>query len=267
MSAEQENQKNNEMWRRILTGEMRDLRFRRAMMKLMPSDVCCTLCVMPFRGPAAPLMRLVGKHPSNKNPNICNSCDTMARTHPGAADIELSILFADVRGSTALAERMNPSEYRGLLNRFYETANSTLVHKDAIIDKYVGDEVMALFVPGLAGSHHAQKALEAAQRLLEATGHKDTAGPWIPLGIGVHTGIASVGSVGSTESFADFTANGDTVNIAARLVGRAPVGQILTTKETLLAAGRDMTFLKPQFLELKGKSQPVAAYTIRVSGR
>lgn len=261
MSVEKEN---NEMWRRIFTGEMRNLRFRRAMMQLMPSDVCCTLCVVPFRGPAAPLMRLMGKHPSNKNPNICNSCDRMARTHPGAADIELSILFADVRGSTTLAERMSPSEYRGLLNRYYEAANRVLVHKDAIIDKYVGDEVMALFVPGLAGPHHAQKVLEAAEQLLQVTRHKDTSGPWIPLGIGVHTGIASVGSVGSTESFTDFTANGDTVNIAARLVGRAAVGQILTTEETLMAAGRDMTFLNRQLLELKGRSQPVTVYTIPV---
>lgn len=264
MSLEQQNQMNNEMWRKILTGEMRSLGLKRRMMRWLPSEVCCTLCVVPFRGPAAPLMRLMGKHPSNKNPNMCNSCEQMARTHPGAADIGLSILFVDVRGSTILAERMSPSEYRGLLNRYYEAANRVLVHNDGIIDKYVGDEVMALFVPGLAGPRHAQKALEAAEGLLQATGHRETEGPWIPLGIGVHTGIASVGSVGSREGFTDFTANGDTVNIAARLVDKAPVGQILTTGDTLEAAGRDMTFLKREVLELKGKSQPVVAYAINI---
>lgn len=262
MNAEQA--ANNTMWGKLLNGEMRNFGRMRKLMSLLPADMCCKLCVVPFRGLAAPFMRLMNKRPSNKNPNMCNSCELMARTHPGGSEVEVSILFADVRGSTTMAEGMRPAEFSQLLNRFYREANKILIHNDAIIDKLVGDEVMALFVIGLAGSNHGQKALEAAERLLIVTGHKDNGNPWIPIGVGVHTGTAFIGSVGSTDNFTDFTALGDSVNTAARLVSRAGIGEILTTEETLLAAGREMTFLPRRLLELKGKSQPVAVRVIAV---
>lgn len=257
-------QANNEMWRMLLNGEMHNFSGMRKLMSLLPAEMCCKLCAVPFRGPAAPFMRLMHKGPSNKNPNMCNYCEQMARTHPGGAEVELSILFADVRGSTTIAEGMKSSKFSQLLNRFYTEANRVLIHHDAIIDKLVGDEVMALFVRGLAGPKHAQKALDAAKRLLEVTGHKDTNGPWIPIGVGVYTGIAFIGSVGSRDNFTDFTALGDSVNTAARLVAKARIGEILTTEKTLLEAGREITSLPKRILKLKGKSQPVAVRVIKL---
>src|SRR5262249_55990662 len=154
---------------------------------------------------------------SNKNPNVCNHCEQFALKNPGGAEIELSMLFADVRGSTSLAEKMSPSEFSQLLNRFYRVANKVFVRTDAMIDKLVGDEVIGLYIPGLAGKDHARLAIQAAQELLHETGHSGSGEPWLPVGVGVHTGTAFVGAVGSADAFTDFTALGDNVNITARL--------------------------------------------------
>ena len=73
------------------------------------------------------MIRLVlNRRPSGKNPNYCDVCETFVRTHPGGAEVEISMLFADVRGSTALAERMRPTEFSRLMNRFFERANHAL---------------------------------------------------------------------------------------------------------------------------------------------
>jgi adenylate cyclase len=212
-------------------------------------------------------MRLVGKSPSNKNPNLCNVCDTLARTQRGGAEIELSMLFADVRGSTALAEGMNPSEFSRLMNRFFAAANQVLVNTDAIIDKLVGDEVVGFYIPGLAGPDHARLSVRAAQELLRVTGYADPAGPWIPIGVGVHTGIAFVGSIGSEGTFTDFTALGDNANIAARLASQARPGEALISEAAYAAAGLDLGNTEQRQLELKGKSEPVGVRVLSVGSR
>lgn len=257
---------NNEMWRMVLDGEVRDCDFkrRRIFLNRLPSNRRCKLCSAPFGGIGGLILRLFFNYrPSNKNPNLCNSCETMARTNPGGAEAELSLLFADVRGSTALAEKMSPAQFSGLLNRFYKATSEILVASDAIIDKLVGDEVIGLFLRGIAGQDHAKKALQAAERLLEATGQRNPEGPWIPIGIGVHTGTAFVGSVGSKENFTDFTALGDSVNVTARLAERAGAGEILTSEASLRKAGRNFDYLEKRSLQLKGKSMPFDVWVIK----
>src|SRR6202011_1909968 len=106
------------------------------------------------------------------------------------------------------------SEYIRLMQRFYATATRILIKSNAYIDKLIGDEVMAIYLPAMSGTHGARDAVFAARELLIATGHVGE--PWIPIGIGVHTGPAFVGSVGSESGIYDMTAVGDTVNIAAR---------------------------------------------------
>ena len=134
----------------------------------------------------------------------------------------MTMLFADVRGSTSLAEKMSTNEFSKLMNRFYDATIDTLVRADALIDKLVGDEVVAFFVPGYAGKDHARKAVAAGQALLRATGHGEPGGPWVPIGVGIHTGLAWMGSIpGANGAAADFTALGDNVNIAARLTSNA----------------------------------------------
>ncbi|NIP43849.1 MAG: adenylate/guanylate cyclase domain-containing protein [candidate division Zixibacteria bacterium] len=172
------------------------------------------------------------------------------------------MLFADVRGSTNLAEMMSPIEYSRLINRFYNTAAQVMIHSDALIDKIIGDQVSAMYTPGFAGADHARRSLEAAQEILSSTGHKNHGSPWIPLGVGIHTGIAFVGSVGEEGGTTDITVLGDAANTAARLASSAQVGEILISEAAYLASGLDLGDLEVRNLTLKGKSQPVQVHVM-----
>src|SRR5262245_49388404 len=114
--------------------------------------------------------------------------------YPGGAEIEISMLFADVRGSTSLAERMSAAEFSRLMNRFYKAATEVLIRTDAFIDKFVGDEVTGLYLPIFTGPNHARPAVQAAQELLQAMRPGNQHGHWLPVGVGVHTGPAFVGT-------------------------------------------------------------------------
>jgi adenylate cyclase len=120
---------------------------------------------------------------------------------------------------------------------------------------------VALFIPGFAGSDHAADAIAAARGLLEQTGN-DGPEPWIPVGAGVHTGESFVGSVGEGDA-RDFTALGDTVNMAARLTGLAGAGEILISAEAAVAGGLERTGLERRTLELRGREQSLEAWVAR----
>jgi adenylate cyclase len=208
-------------------------------------------------------MRMIGLGPWEKNPKYCRGCYQDIDANHGGAEIELSMLFADVRGSTGIAEGMAPLEYSNLLNRFYELATRVLVDREAVVDKFVGDEVVGLFVPGMAGLDHATRAIDAARALLIATGHDSADGPWIPIGAGVHTGVAFVGSVGD-RGVTDFTALGDSVNAAARVASMAGAGETLVTRAAIESSGLDGEF-HWRHLELRGRTAPIDVAVIRAS--
>ena len=167
------------------------------------------------------------------------------------------MLFADVRGSTSLAEGMTPTEFGHLISRFYSVATAVLIDHEAIIDKLVGDQVTGLFVPGLAGPEHARRAVTAAREILRLTGHADADGPWISVGAGVHTGTAYVGAVGVSHGSTDITVLGDAANTAARLSSSARQGEILISDDSFAAAQSPFENLEQRQLKLKGKSEPV----------
>jgi adenylate cyclase len=188
-----------------------------------------------------------------------------AKRYPGGTELEISMLFVDVRGSTRMAEGMSPASFSQLMNRFYKAATDVLIRTDAVIDKLVGDEVIGLYLPLFTGPNHARPAVEAAQELLLATGHGDDQGPWLPIGIGVHTGVAFVGTVGGAEgTVSDITALGDNVNVTARLASVAAPGEALISEVTYAAGGMDLGDLESRQLELKGKSEPIAARVLQV---
>ncbi len=253
------------LWRAYLTtGDFPKERRQRRFFRLLPGSPRCKNCYAPFRGAGSPVVRLLyGKRPSNLNPRLCNVCEIFATQYQGGAEVELSLLFADVRGSTRLAESMTPTEFSRLINRFYAAVTGVMVRTDALIDKIIGDQVAAMYVPGFAGPQHARRALEAAREILRVTGHGRAEAPWIPLGAGVHTGTAFVGSVGSAEGTVDITVLGDAANTAARLSSSAAVGEILVSDAALAAAGLNGDDLEHRELELKGKSQPVLVHVLR----
>ena len=249
-------------WRDYLTrGNSLEHRVR-LVFKRIPHEPRCRLCAAPFAGFGAPLMRLIGKRPADSNPNLCNSCFTFLSTHHGGAEIECTMLFADIRGSTTLAESMSAADFHGLLDRFYTTAANVVFDHDGTVDKFVGDELVAMFIPLLSGDRHAAHGVKAARALLQATGHADPGGPWVPLGAGVHTARVWFGAVGQS-THVELTAVGDAVNTTARLASLASAGEILVTSEAAAAAGLDAA-LERRHLELKGKSLLTEVVSLRI---
>jgi adenylate cyclase len=251
-----------QFWYDFLTrGDALERRARK-MFRLLPHGPRCQMCAAPFAGAAAPLMRMIGKRPADKNPMVCQSCFTFVAKHHGGAEIEATFLFADIRGSTRLAEGMSPAAFHALLDRFYAVASSAVFAHDGGVDKFVGDEIVAMFFPVWSGPDHVGHAVAAAQALLRATGHEDPAGPWVPVGAGVHTGPAWVGAVGD-EAHTEITALGDTVNTTARLASAAAAGEVLVTAAAARAARLDPG-LERRSLELKGKESATEVVSLRV---
>ena len=252
-----------EAWRAILTGQVRGLTRTRRLVGWMPAGPRCKLCLAPLRPPGSVLLRLVGFGPSRLNRRLCRACFRSVEKTPGGAEIELSLLFADVRGSTSIAERVSANEFSQLISRFYGAAARVVDQWDGLVDKFVGDEVVALFIPGFAGEDHASRAIDAAGDLLRKTGN-DGGEPWVPLGAGVHTGVAYVGRVGEDDA-CDFTAVGDPVNATARLASSAEAGEILVSAAAAQAAGLETTGLERRTLSLRGRDESVDAWVAKAS--
>ncbi len=168
----------------------------------------------------------------------------------------MSMLFADIRGSTPLAEKMSASEFKRLIDRFYSETTHVLSHSQAFIDKLAGDEVSGFYLPGFVGGNYASRSVEAARKILRVTGHEGSHGPWAPVGVGINTGEAYFGTVGETDDLVELTALGDAVNVAARLASMAATGEIVLSESTVHKAAIDITHLEHRTLELKGKSEP-----------
>jgi adenylate cyclase len=255
----------DEKWRRVLMGESRghfcwNPTVRR-ISRSIPSDPRCKLCDTPFGRPGN-VLRFLGFGPSRINRRICSGCIHALQKRPGGAEVEATFLFADVRGSTALAEQAGANEFRRLMARFYAEAAAAVDARNGIVDKFAGDELIALFIPGFAGADHASDALAAARELLVRTGHEDGS-PWLPVGAGIHTGPAYIGTVGEDEAL-DFTALGDAVNTAARLASSAAAGEILVTVEAASAAGLETDGPELRVLSLRGRSEQVKAWVLAV---
>jgi len=248
---------NSEEWALMLNGKGSFLARTHRFFGSLPSDPRCKLCHAPYGGIAGPVMTLLGfgKYPGN--PQLCNACFRSSAKHPGGAEIELTVLFADVRGSTALAETMPAAEYSRLLNAYYRVATDAIREPGGLIDKLLGDGVMALFINGFTSGDHAAKAVAAARRILREVE--------LPVGAGVHTGNAWVGFVGGGEDVVDFTALGDAVNTASRLGSEAETGELFLSDATVRAAGIATDGLTPRRVELRGRAEPLDTWSERVS--
>ena len=176
----------------------------------------------------------------------------------------MAFLIADVRDSTSIAETVSPTKFTETMNQFFSAANRVLVGSDAYIDKLVGDEVFGFYMPYL-GSGKSRRAVMAAKQLLIATGHQDAKGPWLPVGVGVNTGVAFVGSVGTSDGRTDFTAMGDVVNLTARLSSLAGTGEILIGTSTWTEAAIADETAESRRLRVKGKSEPIDVFVLKVS--
>lgn len=254
-----------ETWRQMLLSPSRMLRVRRFWGSI-PSPPRCKWCTRPFGGPGGIAMRAFGLGPWSKNSKYCSGCYRALRRSHGGAEVDCSLLFADVRGSTSLAEQMRPRDFNRLMGRFYDMATNVLVGHDAIVDKFVGDEIIGIFVPAMAGESHAGRAIDAAIELLERTGHGATTRPWLPVGASVNTDLAYVGAIGQGPD-TELTAMGDSVNTTPRLASAAGEGEILVTAGAARNANMSMAGLERRALELKGKSEPTEVFVLSTAVR
>lgn len=257
----QESAHNDARWQKLLTEGHRPLRIAHLLFRHLPSPPRCKVCYNPFGGIGGKLVGLAGFSRSRKNPNLCaRCCDILP---PGGAEIDIAVLFADVRGSTALGEHLEPSAYAALMNRFYRAATEVLVRHDAIIDKLIGDAVMALFIPGICGPQYRRRAVEAALALLDTIGPGRSVAPQLPIGAAVNSGLTYVGNVGS-EGVVDFTALGDTVNTTAHLASSAAAGEVLLSETVYAAVAERFPSLERRTLTLRSKGATVAVRVARL---
>lgn len=247
---------NEEEWREMLLGNGTFLSRTNTVFRRLPSDPRCKLCHAPYGGVAGPIMKLLGYGKYPANPQLCNACFRQSVRHPGGAEIEISVLFADVRGSTALAETMPPAEFSRMISAYYRVATDAIREPGGLIDKLLGDGVMALFIRGFAGAEYAAKAVAAARMIL-----RDVE---LPVGAGVHTGNAWVGFIGGSEDVVDFTALGDAVNTASRLASEAVTGELLLSDATVRAAGIPTGGLSSRRIEVRGRTEPLDAWSERL---
>ena len=248
----------NPEWRDTLMGKHPDLLRMRRWFRRLPSDPRCKMCLSPQGGIGGPIVNLFGFGRYPQNPQLCNACFRSAQQHPGGATIPITAMFADIRGSTGLAETMTPSAYSAAVSDYIRIASQAIREPGGLVDKLLGDGVMALFLPAFAGGDEGIKAIDAARQILREVD--------LPVGIGVHTGDAWVGFVGGVDGVMDFTALGDAVNVASRLGSEAGAGEILISAAAASAANLATDRLTPRRLELRGRAEPLDAWAEQVSG-
>jgi adenylate cyclase len=245
-------------WQHVLVEGDERLTLVHRMFRHLPGPPRCKLCHNPFGGVGGRVVGLFGFKPSRKNPNLCTRC--CEALPAGGLEVDIAVLFADVRGSTALAERVGPGRYAELLNYFYRTATAVLVRHDAIIDKLIGDEVMALFIPGIAGPEYRRRAALAATELLGSMARE----PALPVGAAVAAGIAYVGNVGG-DHIVDFTALGDPVNLSARLQAQAEPGQAIFVDDVYEHVIHEFPETERRELTVRGREAPVVVNVVTVT--
>jgi adenylate cyclase len=157
---------------------------------------------------------------------------------------------------------MRPAEFHAFLEHFYRVASEAIVRGDGLVDKVVGDEVVALFFGGISGPRHEAAAVTAAIDVAERAARADASpsGP-IPVGTAVHTGEAFVGGIGPSGTIEDFTALGDVVNTAARLVAQARAGEVIVSVDAAEAARVESR--ERRTMEIRGRAEPIEAVILR----
>lgn len=220
-----------------------------------------------IRGPFSALFKAFGIKKSKMHPNLCTKCESNFAKIMKQKQIPVSttILFADIRGYTDLSQQIEAVKLNELLNCFYDRCSAAVWESDGIVNKFIGDAVLAIFNFPLIREEHVQNAVSAAvqlqkncQHLKEEMGLSDLR--TLGVGIGIHTGESYIGEVGTT--YKDFTAIGPVVNLTSRLQGAAGIGEIMVTEEVFNQVKQQFPHAQKKTLTLKGINNPVNGYVL-----
>ncbi len=223
---------------------------------------------IPIRGPLSLPFRAFGITRSKMNPNICTICERSFRyvKKQRHVTVPATILFADIRGFTALSERIDAIRLSAIVSLFQDRCAQAIWTHDGIVNKQMGDGLMAIFNFPITATDHAGAAINAAfdlQRLCAAafedlrSSLDGLPAHTLGVGVGIHTGDVEIGEFSSFRS--DFTAIGGAVNLAARLESQAAAGEILVSAETAARSPAWTAGAGERLLALKGFDQPVRA--------
>jgi adenylate cyclase len=223
---------------------------------------------VPLRGVLSAPFRAFGVRPSRMNPNTCTICELMFTKVMRARKITIdaTVMFADLRGYTRLSQSRSPDVVSGLLDSFYDESANAIWEHDGLLNKTIGDAVMAVFNFPMKRDDHARKAVLAAREmqknwrtrremLVKALGLN---GNELGIGIGIHSGELSFGEFG--RSHRDLTAIGTVVNTASRAQSVAEAGQILVTQAVYKRAQSELTDSHAKPFHLKGFEAPIELY-------
>ena len=219
----------------------------------------CLVCGTPLAGMLGALARGRGIRRSVQNPNLCNRCDVHVQE---GAIVEIAVLFADLTGYTKLTHDLGPDRTHQIMDRFFRTAKESIVEQDGFVSQFAGDQILAFFNMPLRSDDFAARAVNAARALLRRLPTlEQEVGVRLQARVGIATGYARVGRVGSDDS-KDFTAIGDVVNRAARLVSRVQPGGILVDAEVFESVREQFPDAVPEQARLKGFSESVDVVTL-----
>jgi adenylate cyclase len=181
----------------------------------------------------------------------------------GGEDRELTILFSDIRGFTALSEKLTPTELTGLLNNFLTPMTDVLLKREATIDKYIGDAIMAFWNAPLDITDHPQKACLAALDMVSALERLNReSGMGLKIGIGLNTGMACVGNLGSDQRFS-YSCLGDSVNLASRVEGMTKLYDVaILLTEDVRTRTTGLVFAEVDKVRVVGRQAPVTLHAL-----
>jgi adenylate cyclase len=241
-------------WHELLVDGYEPLKKVQRVFRHLPHDPRCKLCHNPFAGIGGKLTGLLGRKPSRKNPNLCQYC--FDHLPSGGIEIDIGVVFADVRGSTTMGEHFTPTEYAHRLSDFYAVATDIVIRHDGLIDKLIGDEVMALFLRGITGPEYRRNAALAAIDLAASVKQ-------LPVGVAANAGVAFVGNVGS-GTVTDFTALGDAVNVGARLQSHAAPGEVVLAADLYELVNAEHPMARSERIAVRGRDEAVDVKVLTV---
>jgi len=226
---------------------------------------------IPIRGPLSIPFKMLGIKRSQMNPNLCTVCETMFTRvkRKKQLTIPATVLFADLRGYTAIADSTGAAEVADMLNEFYDASSAAVWARDGIVNKFIGDAVLAIFNFPIVREDHVRQAVQAGLELqkrclasrsplaVKTDGETSPVG----VGIGIHTGLASIGEFGT--AYRDFTIIGSMVNLASRIQGTAKPGEILVSEEVYEQVGDLCPGAESNLYQVKGLTAPVKAYVLK----
>ena len=254
-----------EEWRALLTGNHQGVQRLKRAFRAVPHDPRCKLCHAPFAGIGGTLLR-PWFGPWERNAQLCKNCvGALTKAGVGGAEVELSMLFADIRGSTGLGERLRPTDFNALLNSFYRLAARAIIDSNGVVDKFVGDEAIGLVDSGLRrrrpcrAGHRGRSGHPCSRRPRGRVGERTE----VPVGAGVHTGVAFVGSppVPARPSPTSLRSE-NPVNTTARLASLAKGGELLVSVVAAERAGLDTSAWQRRDVEVRGREAGLAVYSV-----